>query len=112
MIVLAVVLLVLVVVFSVAIVVSNPGVYELSIFRVLIPVTSAGVYFTGVGACLLTVLALWLLRSGIKRRRAQRNRLKAAEAPPEAIEPAPAAASDSSLDLKKSDDHPRDEPKS
>jgi protein-S-isoprenylcysteine O-methyltransferase Ste14 len=112
MIVLAAVLLVLVLVFSVAIVVSNPGIYELSIFRVLIPVTSAGVYFTGVGACLLTVLALWLLRTGIKRHRTQRNRLKGAEPPPEAIKPAPAPASDSSLDLRDTDDHSRDEPKS
>ena len=40
----------LVAVFSLAIVVSNPDVYELSLFRVLVPVTSAGVFLTGVGA--------------------------------------------------------------
>lgn len=43
----ALVLLILVAVFSVAIVLSNPAVYELSLFRVLAPVTSAGVFFTG-----------------------------------------------------------------
>jgi hypothetical protein len=79
MVVLAVVLLFLVVVFSVAIVVSNPAVYELSLFRVLVPVTSAGVYFTGMGAALLTVVALLLLRQGIRRAREQRQRLRSAE---------------------------------
>ena len=79
MIILALVLLILVVVFSVAIVVSNPAVYDLSLFRVLIPVTSAGVYFTGVGAALLTVVALLLLRLGIRRGREHRQRLRTAE---------------------------------
>src|SRR3712207_3699383 len=79
MVVLALVLLILIVVFSVAIVVSNPAVYELSLFRVLVPVTSAGVYFTGVGAALLTVVALLLLRIGIRRSREQRQRLRTAE---------------------------------
>ena len=110
MIVLAVVLLVLIVVFSVAIAVSNPEVYELSLFRVLVPVTSAGVYFTGLGACLLTLLALWLLRAGLKRRRVERNRLKEAEAP-KAVEPASNRPADSSLDLNEREDFPRDEDK-
>jgi hypothetical protein len=79
MVVLALVLLIVVVVFSVAIVVSNPAVYELSLFRVLVPVTSAGVYFTGVGAALLTVVALVLLRQGIRRTREHRQRLRSAE---------------------------------
>jgi hypothetical protein len=79
MVVLALVLLILVVVFSVAIVVSNPAVYDLSLFRVMVPVTSAGVYFTGVGAALLTVVALLLLRLGIRRSRERRQRLKTAE---------------------------------
>ena len=79
MVVLALVLLILVVVFSVAIVVSNPAIYDLSLFRILIPVTSAGVYFTGVGAALLMVIALLLLRLGIRRGRERRQRLKAAE---------------------------------
>jgi membrane protein implicated in regulation of membrane protease activity len=79
MVVLALVLLILVVVFSVAIVVSNPNVYDLSLFRVLVPVTSAGVYFTGVGAALLTVVGLLLLRLGIRRSREHRQRLRTAE---------------------------------
>ena len=79
MVVLALVLLILVVVFSVAIVVSNPAVYDLSLFRVLVPVTSAGVYFTGVAAALLTMVALLLLRLGIRRSREQRQRLRSAE---------------------------------
>jgi hypothetical protein len=79
MVILALVLLILVVVFSVAIVVSNPAVYDLSLFRVIVPVTSAGVYFTGVGAALLTVVALLLLRLGIRRSRERRQRLRTAE---------------------------------
>ena len=64
MIVLALALLIIVLVFSVAIVVSNPDVYQLSLFRVLVPVTSAGVFFTGFGAALVTITALLLLRTG------------------------------------------------
>ena len=79
MVVLALVLLILVVVFSVAIVVSNPDVYQLSLFRVLVPVTSAGVFFTGFGAALVTITALLLLRIGIRRNRETRRRLRAAE---------------------------------
>lgn len=79
MVVLALVLLIIVLVFSVAIVVSNPGVYEISLFRVLVPVTSAGIFFTGFGAALLTVIAALLLRGGIRRSRQQRERLQTAE---------------------------------
>jgi hypothetical protein len=79
MVVIALVLLIVVAVFSVAIVVSNPAVYELSLFRVLVPVTSAGVYFTGMGAALLTVVAALLLRIGCRRAREQRQRLRTAE---------------------------------
>jgi hypothetical protein len=106
-IVLALVLLVLVAAFSAALVVSNQDVYELSIFRVLIPVTSAGVYLTGVGAAVLTLVALGLLRSGIRRSRARRTHAKSAtpaasvSAGPTEIEPdrAPAPARTSALDL-------------
>ena len=79
MIVLALVLLIIVLVFSVAIVVSNPDVYQLSLFRVLVPVTSAGVFFTGFGAALVTIIALLLLRTGIRRTRETRRRLRAAD---------------------------------
>jgi hypothetical protein len=81
MIVLALVLLIIVLVFSVAIVVSNPDVYQLSLFRVLVPVTSAGVFFTGFGAALVTIIALLLLRTGIRRTRETRRRLRTAELP-------------------------------
>ena len=81
MIVLALVLLIIVLVFSVAIVVSNPDVYSLSLFRVLVPVTSAGVFFTGFGAALVTIIALLLLRTGIRRTRETRRRLRTAELP-------------------------------
>jgi hypothetical protein len=76
MIVLALVLLIIVLVFSVAIVVSNPDVYQLSLFLVLVPVTSAGVFFTGFGAALVTIIALLLLRAGIRRSRDTRRRLR------------------------------------
>jgi hypothetical protein len=79
MIVLALALLILVLVFSVAIVVSNPDVYQLSLFRVLVPVTSAGVSFTGFGAALVTITALLLLRTGIRRARENRRRLRSAD---------------------------------
>jgi membrane protein implicated in regulation of membrane protease activity len=81
MIVLALALLIIVLVFSVAIVLSNPDVYQLSLFRVLVPVTSAGVFFTGFGAALVTITALLLLRAGIRRSRETRRRLKKAEQP-------------------------------
>jgi len=95
MVVVALVLLIVVVVFTVAIVVSNPAVYDLSLFRVLIPVTSAGVYFTGVGAALLTVVALLLLRVGIRRSREQRQRLRTAEQAAISSSSRPATASTS-----------------
>jgi hypothetical protein len=79
MIVLALALLILVLVFSVAIVVSNPDVYQLSLFRILVPVTSAGVFFTGFGAALVTITALLLLRTGIRRARETRRRLRSAD---------------------------------
>ena len=76
MVVLALVLLIIVLVFSVAIVLSNPDVYQLSLFRVLVPVTSAGLFFTGFGAALVTITALLLLRTGIRRSRETRRRLR------------------------------------
>ena len=81
MIVLALLLLIIVLVFSVAIVLSNPDVYQLSLFRVLVPVTSAGVFFTGFGAALVTITALLLLRAGVRRSRETRRRLRSAGQP-------------------------------
>jgi flagellar biosynthesis/type III secretory pathway M-ring protein FliF/YscJ len=77
MVVLAVILLVLVAVLVVAIFVSNPDIYELSIFGAVVPVTSAGVFITGAVAMAVTILALLLLRTGIRRGRARRKEIKA-----------------------------------
>ena len=80
MVALALILLVLVAVLVVAIVVSNPQTYDLSIFGAVIPVNSAGIFITGAIAMAVTVLALLLLRSGIRRARLRRKQLKALEA--------------------------------
>lgn len=76
MVVLAVILLVLVAVLVVAIFVSNPDIYELSIFGAVVPVTSAGVFITGAVAMAVIILALLLLRTGIRRGRARRKEIK------------------------------------
>jgi type IV secretory pathway TrbL component len=80
MVVLAVILLVLVAVLVVAIFVSNPDIYELSIFGAVVPVTSAGVFITGAVAMAVIILALLLLRTGIRRGRARRKEIKALQA--------------------------------
>jgi len=111
MIVLALVLLIIVLVFSVAIVVSNPDVYQLSLFRVLVPVTSAGVFFTGFGAALLTIVALLLLRTGVRRSRETRRRLRTAELPATSSAGAlsgPSAASSDDADSGHSQDRAPD----
>ncbi len=76
MIVLGLILLVIVAIFGIAVVVSNPGVHELSIFRVLVPVTYAGIFFTGVGATIVAVLGVILIRHGLRRARARRKERK------------------------------------
>jgi hypothetical protein len=76
MVVLALILLVLVVVLVVAIVVSNPDIYDLSIFGAVVKVNSAGIFITGAIAMAVTILALLLLRSGIRRGRARRTERK------------------------------------
>jgi hypothetical protein len=81
---LALILLVLVAVLAVAIVVSNPEIYELSIFGAIVPANSAGIFITGAVAMAVTILALLLLRSGIRRSRARRDRIKALETSDEA----------------------------
>ena len=73
MVVLALILLVLVAVLVVAIVVSNPDVYDLSIFGAVVPANSAGIFITGAVAMAVTILALLLLRMGIRRGRARRT---------------------------------------
>ena len=81
---LALILLVLVAVLAVAIVVSNPQIYELSIFGAIVPANSVGIFITGAVAMAVTIFALLLLRSGIRRSRARRDRIKALEASDEA----------------------------
>jgi hypothetical protein len=109
MIVLALALLILVLVFSVAIVVSNPDVYQLSLFRVLVPVTSAGVFFTGFGAALVTITALLLLRTGIRRARETRRRLRSADRTELDSSPATTRSSSSAArDADQGIDHPAD----
>jgi hypothetical protein len=73
---LGLILLAIVAIFGVAVVVSNPGVHELSLFRVLVPVTYGGIFFTGVGAAIVAVLAVILLRVGLRRARVRRKERK------------------------------------
>ena len=96
MVVLALMLLVLVAVLVVAIVVSNPQIYDLSIFGAVIPATSAGIFITGAVAMAVTILALLLLRGGIRRARVRRNKLKALEASDEADAAASTTSEDNS----------------
>jgi len=67
MVVLGVVLLVIVVVFAVAVGVSNPGVLNLYVFNALVPVTLPGVFFTGAGALLVVLIAGLLIQRGLAR---------------------------------------------
>lgn len=71
------VLMLIIIVFSVAVVVSNPDVFDLSIFGARISVNTAGIYFTGAGAMLVLLLAIALMRKGIKREMARRKQVKA-----------------------------------
>jgi len=71
------VLLLILLVFSVAVVTGNPQVMGMSVFGAEVPVTLGGVYFTGAGAMLVLILAAGLLRAGLRRRRAQRAQLRA-----------------------------------
>jgi hypothetical protein len=57
-------------------VVSNPDIYDLSIFGAVVKVNSAGIFITGAIAMAVTILALLLLRSGIRRGRARRTERK------------------------------------
>lgn len=76
MIVIAVLLLLIVAVFTVAVMVGNPGLVKLSIFGAHVPVTAAGLYFNGAGAMLVLVLALALLRRGFLRELRRRKQVR------------------------------------
>ena len=80
MVVLGLILLVLVAVLVIAIFVSNPDIYDLSIFGAVVQVTSAGIFLTGAITMAVTILALLLLRIGIRRGRARRQEIKALQA--------------------------------
>jgi flagellar biosynthesis/type III secretory pathway M-ring protein FliF/YscJ len=95
----ALILLVLVAVLAVGIVVSNPQIYELSIFGAIIPANSAGIFVTGAVAMAVTILALLLLRSGIRRSRARRDRIKVLEASDEAATSGTSAPAETSTDM-------------
>jgi hypothetical protein len=73
----ALILLLIVILFSIAVVIGNPGVFDLSIFGAIIPVNTTGVYLTGAGAMLVLILALGLLRVGTRRSMARRKQVKA-----------------------------------
>jgi hypothetical protein len=88
--VLGLILLVLVVVLVLAIFISNPDIYDLSIFGAVLKVTSAGIFITGAITMAVTILALLLLRTGIRRGRARRRQLKE-------LETSDAAAASSSI---------------
>jgi flagellar biosynthesis/type III secretory pathway M-ring protein FliF/YscJ len=85
MVALGLILLVLVAVLVIAIVASNPQTYDLSIFGAVIPANGAGIFITGAIAMAVTILALLLLRTGIRRARARRKQLKALEASGDAV---------------------------
>jgi hypothetical protein len=107
MVVLGLILLVLVAVLVLAIFVSNPDVYDLSIFGAVVQVTSAGIFITGAITMAVTILALLLLRTGIRRGRERRKGIKALQgadegtsstsATPNADSPATTQASDASV---------------
>src|SRR4051794_4892530 len=72
----ALILLAIVILFSVAVVVSNPVAVDLSIFGAQIPVSTPAVYFTGACAMLVVLVALFLLRTGARRSIARRKEVR------------------------------------
>ncbi|HLT61069.1 MAG TPA: hypothetical protein VK020_07745 [Microlunatus sp.] len=76
----AVVLIVLVIVFTIAIIIGNPQAFELQIFVARIPANITGVYVTGAVTMLVLAVAGWLLWSGLVRFRAQQKEIRALKA--------------------------------
>ncbi|MGH3338024.1 MAG: hypothetical protein ACRDPL_04220, partial [Propionibacteriaceae bacterium] len=76
----ALILLVLVAVLTVGIAVSNPDVYDLSIFGAVVKVSSIGIFLTGAIAMALTIVAVLMVRVGIRRGRARRKEIKELQA--------------------------------
>jgi hypothetical protein len=96
----ALILLVLVAVLTVGIAVSNPDIYDLSIFGAVVKVSSVGIFLTGAITMALTVIALMLLRMGIRRGRARRKEIKELQA---ASDKVPASSEEDSTTSKTSD---------
>ena len=92
----ALILLVLVAVLTLGIVVSNPDIYDLSIFGAVVHVSSAGIFLTGAIAMALTIVAVLLLRIGIRRGRARRKEIKALQASSDKASASPEADSTTS----------------
>jgi hypothetical protein len=89
----ALILLVLVAVLTVGIAVSNPDIYDLSIFGAVVKVSSFGIFLTGAITMALAVVGLLLLRIGIQRGRARRKEIKELQA---ASDKAPASPAEDS----------------
>jgi cytoskeletal protein RodZ len=96
----ALILLVLVAVLTVGIAVSNPDIYDLSIVGAVVKVSSVGIFLTGAITMALTVVALLLLRIGIRRGRARRKEMKELQA---ATDKVPASSEEDSTTSKTSD---------
>jgi hypothetical protein len=101
MIAVALILLVLVAVLTVGIAVSNPDIYDLSIFGAVVKVSSVGIFLTGAITMALTVVALLLLRVGIRRGRARRKEIKELQA---ASDKVPASPEEDSTTTSKTSD--------
>ena len=100
MVAIALILLVLVAVLTVGIAVSNPDIYDLSIFGAVVRVSSFGIFLTGAITMALTVVGLLLLRVGIRRGRARRKEIKELQA---ASDKAPASPEEDSTAATTSD---------
>lgn len=72
---LAIVLLLIVVIFAALLFISNPAVLSMSLFSASVPVTFGGVFLTGAISMAVVVLALILLRNGVKRAHGQRKQI-------------------------------------
>jgi hypothetical protein len=70
------VLIVLVIVFTIAIIAGNPQSFDLLIFVARIPANITGVYVTGAITMLVLAVAGWLLWTGIVRMRAQHKEIR------------------------------------
>lgn len=76
----AVVLILLVIVFTIAIIIGNPQSFDLQVFVARIPANITGVYVTGAVTMLVLAVAGWLLWTGIVRMRARQQELRALKA--------------------------------